>query len=196
MVNFRTPKINKLNNLINWINTNSSYASLLSSPILKLPLDNSILFNNAWLSGFSEGDSSFQIRITKPNNERIGKGKFYYYVATTFELSQSRQNKELFNSYQNIMDSIANLFLAQVKIYNLSTYDRTGKQPAWRVRNSSKAGAAKIVEYFNQFPLFSSKHLDYLCWKEAFELIQSKKHHIKNGIEGLNRIEYFKKSNE
>lgn len=148
--------------------------------------------NNAWLSGFSEGDSNFYIRFTKPNDNRTGIGKNYYYVSTPFDLIQTRQNKELFNLYHTIMETIANLFLAQLQTINLSTFDRSEKQLGWRVRNTSKAGAAKIVEYFIQFPLFSSKHLDFLCWKEALSLIQTKKHYIKNGIEGLNRIEELK----
>ena len=107
-------------------------------------------------------------------------------------MTQSRQDIELFNSYKTIMENIAELFLSKLKLSNLTTFDRKGKQPAWRVRNSSKAGAAKIVEYFSKFNLFSSKHLDYLCWVEALELIKNKKHLIKNGLEGINRIEFLK----
>lgn len=32
----------------------------------------------------------------------------------------------------------------------------------------------------------------FLGWKEALYLIQTKKHYIKNGTEGLNRIEELK----
>jgi len=90
------------------------------------------------------------------------------------------------------MEAISVLLLSQLKITNLSTLDRTGKQSAWRVRNTSKAGSNIIIEYFNFFPLFSSKHLDFLIWKEVFELILNKQHLIKNGIEGLNKIENLK----
>lgn len=163
----RTPKILKLHKLIDWINTKTSYFSLLSNNIVKLPLDNSNLMNNVWLSGFSEGDSNFYIRFTKPNENRIGKGKNYYYVSTTFDLIQTRKNTDLLNLYKTIMETIANLFLAQLQTTNLSTFDRSEKQLGWRVRNTSIVGAAKIVEYFNQFPLFSSKHLDFFRLKRS-----------------------------
>jgi len=52
----RTPKISKLHNLIDYVNNNTSYASLISSKLLNLPLDTSPLNSNAWLAGFSEGD--------------------------------------------------------------------------------------------------------------------------------------------
>ena len=45
----RTPKINQLYNLINYINARGFN-------IKKLPLDNSSLNSNAWLSGFIDAD--------------------------------------------------------------------------------------------------------------------------------------------
>jgi hypothetical protein len=49
---FRTPKISRLHSLIDWINNNSFYSSVLTNSLIKLPLDTSELKNNAWLSGF------------------------------------------------------------------------------------------------------------------------------------------------
>jgi hypothetical protein len=76
---------------------------------------------------FSEGDSKFLIRIPKPNLKKLGKGKTYYHISTTFELTQSRQDIELFNSYKTIVEKIAILFLSKLNISNLSKFDRTGK---------------------------------------------------------------------
>lgn len=69
------------------------------------------------------------------------------------------------------MNLIATNFLSNLKQINLSKFDRSGKQSAWRVRNSSKNGSKKVVNYFNKYPLFSSKYLNFLCWKEAHYLI-------------------------
>ena len=65
---FRTPKISSLYKLIDWVNDSRTYSSLIDNKLEKLPLDKSNLENNAWLSGFSEGDSTFQIRITEGLN--------------------------------------------------------------------------------------------------------------------------------
>ena len=100
--------------LIDWVNDSKTYSSLIENTLEKLPLDNSKLESNAWLSGFSEGDSSFQIRETE--------GIKYNHVSTTYEISQSRQNVTLLFSYKPIMLNIANLFLARVVF--LSTFDR------------------------------------------------------------------------
>jgi len=56
---FRTPKIASLHVLIAWLNTR------VVDPIEMLPIDESSLITNAWLAGFSEGDSGFYIRITE-----------------------------------------------------------------------------------------------------------------------------------
>jgi len=56
------------------------------------------------------------------------------------------------------------------KVY-VSTYDRSGKQSSWRVKNINKNGATQIVNYFDKFPLFSSKHLHYLNWKEVNSML-------------------------
>lgn len=109
---FRTPKISQLHKLIDWVNENPRYKSLIGESLVKLPLDTCPLNTNAWLSGFSEGDSSFQIRITE--------GLQYNHLSTTYFISQSRLNSELFESYKDIMESIAHLFLAKLGVVYLS----------------------------------------------------------------------------
>lgn len=51
------------------------------------------------MAGFAEGDSSFLIRLSKPNDNRNSKGKVYNHVSTTFELCQTRIDLELFEKY-------------------------------------------------------------------------------------------------
>ena len=51
----RTPKIEALHRLIDWLNARSTDMSKLS----KLGLDNSSLGSNSWLSGFIESDGNF-----------------------------------------------------------------------------------------------------------------------------------------
>lgn len=184
---FRTPKIFKLNRLIDWINNNNNYNSLNINPLKKLPLDISPLNNNSWLSGFSEGDSSFQIRISEPNDNNP-----YYHISTTYELAQSRINPVLFSDYESVMNTIANFFLSKLGKFHLTTYDRSGKQPGWRVRNSSKSGSSEVAKYFDSFPLFSSKHLDFLCWKEAHNIIVNNQHRQNLGINGITKLKELK----
>jgi LAGLIDADG endonuclease len=68
---FRTPKIEKLNNLINYININ--WINDLKEPLLLSRRDNSSLESNSWLSGFSDGDANFYININWPNEKNMDK---------------------------------------------------------------------------------------------------------------------------
>ena len=103
----RTPKISQLHKLIDWVNENPRHNSLIGESLVKLPLDTCFLNTNG-LSGFSKGDSSFQLRITE--------GLQYNHLSTTYFISQSRLNSELFESYKDIMESIAHLFLAKLGV--------------------------------------------------------------------------------
>ena len=140
--------------LIDWVEANKTYSSLIENKLEKLPLDNSKLESNAWLSGFSEGDSTFQIRITE--------GPKYNHISTYYEISQGRLDLELLEGYKDVMQNIANLFLGTLSEIYLSKFDRSGKQKFFRARSTSKLGASKVINYFNKFPLFSSKYLDFL----------------------------------
>lgn len=55
----RTPKIVQLYILIDWISTKGKSPTFF----YKLPLDNSPLDSNAWLSGFIDSDRCFTVRV-------------------------------------------------------------------------------------------------------------------------------------
>lgn len=92
------------------------------------------------------------------------------------------------------MQNIANLFLGTLSEIYLSKFDRSGKQKFYRARSTSKLGAIEVIKYFDKFPLFSSKYLDFLSWKEAHNLIVKNAHHKKYGLEGVNKITKLKNS--
>ena len=92
------------------------------------------------------------------------------------------------------MQNIANLFLDKLSEIYLSKFYRSGKQKFYRARSTSKLGAIEVIKYFDKFPLFSSKYLDFLSWKEAHNLIVQNAHHKKYGLEGLTKIKNLKNS--
>jgi hypothetical protein len=47
----------------------------------------------------------------------------------------------------------------------------------WLCRSTSSSGRQAVVDYFDRFPLFSSKHLDYLAWREIHLLLVDRAHH-------------------
>jgi hypothetical protein len=63
--------------------------------------------------------------------------------------------------YKTIMNIISMFLKSKLEIHNISRFDKSGKQKAWRAKIVNKEGAMVLVNYFDRFSLFSSKYLDY-----------------------------------
>jgi hypothetical protein len=178
----RTPKIEKLKELIGYINKN--WNKDVKELLYLLPLDNSSLISNSWLAGFSDGDANFNISIIWPDNNKSKYGQ----IKLTFEIVQTRMDKILFNKYKPVMLKIASLCESKLDKHKVSKFDRSGKQDAWRARTVNKKGAYNIVKYFEQYPLFSSKYLNYCDWRCAYTILMINKEHI-----GINKLDTYNK---
>lgn len=64
-------------------------------------------------------------------------------------------------------------------------------QNIYNYSSTSFGSAKKIINYFDNFHLQSSKYINYLKWRKTYVLIQNKKHLTKLGI---NKIIIIKKS--
>lgn len=177
----RTPKIDQLYNLIDWLNHNHSCS------IVKLPLDNSPLSSNAWLSGFFDADSFFYIgispsktickfrfqrqRIIYPSPRAVGAGRT--------QTNQSLYSPETFkvSGQENSLLQITSFF--QVKLY--TRYRISIDKHYFIIRIESQHSAQLLVNYLDKFSLFSSKYLDFLSWKRALSLIINKNHKTDKG---------------
>jgi len=155
----RTPKIDQLYNLIDWLNHNHSCS------IVKLPLDNSPLSSNAWLSGFFDADSFFYIGISP--SKTICK----------FSLEQRIIYPKTNQSFENSLLQITSFF--QVKLY--TRYRISIDKHYFIIRIESQHPAQLLVNYLDKFSLFSSKYLDFLSWKRALSLIINKNHKTDKG---------------
>lgn len=162
----RTPKYIKLIELINYMNNKYN----LNINILSM--DNSSLDSNAWLSGFIEADASFGIRHTQGDKVIISK--------TFMRLSQSKLDFWGIDKIY-IMQKIANLFLTDVKYLERNRTKRYSKE--YIVRSTSLKSNLAVIKYLDKYPLFSSKYLDYLDWKEIVLLFNPKLRHTINNIE-------------
>lgn len=145
----RTPKIEALQRLADWYNAIDSTYTL---PVLDL--DMSPLHSNAWLAGFVEGDASFFIDA-RPTR-----------VSTSVDIVQSRVNLELIARYKPIMEAIAGLLLTVIGSTIVKNASGTVSERL-RCRTTAMAGSLIIASYLARYPLRSSKHLDFLAWREV-----------------------------
>lgn len=161
----RTPKISKFNDMINWINLKTG------SSIPTNDVDNSNILDNAWLSGFVEADGSFDIRVSQTSG-----GSAKNRVSARLRLEQRKVDPNSGNSYLEVMTNIA---VALGVSLNISIHNTDLEY--FSISASSTNSRGKIVNYFTQFPLFSSKRLNYLDWYACHNLIMDKIHTTQEG---------------
>lgn len=167
----RTPKIEALYRLIDW---------LKDSSIKKLPLNTEPLDSNAWLAGFIDGDGHFYVRVTGANKKRN-----YGVVECRFELTQAQKTARGLSNY-NFMKDIGTILGSSLKEVRGDS-----KHPQYLVRTINLTSNIKMESYLDKYPLFSSKFLNYKDWLKVLEYKKIRKYdiesiekiiEIKNGI--------------
>lgn len=150
----RTPKITNLYNMIDWLNEYK-----LENKIVKLPLDNSSIDSNSWLSGFIDTDGSFSIKGFT-NNIKTYPG-FQFYIC------QKEKNYKG-ESYKNIMENISKYLRVSLKWRNINNY------PQFTVTTSNYDSNKYLINYLDKYPLFTSKYLNYMDWLNGFNIFNNK----------------------
>ena len=163
---FRTPKIGQLDALINWLNKNHN------ANILLLPLCDSSLLSDAWLSGFIDADGSFSVQHTKKENALKRK------ISCRLRVEQRMIDPLTNNSYFEILNKIATFLLC-----NLLTKEQKATGNTYYTLTASSLESLKvIIDYFNKYPLYSSKYLDYKDWEVVAKLRLNNIHYTEDGM--------------
>lgn len=152
---FRTPKIKALHRLIDFLNVKGDN-------LIKLPLDNSSLDSNAWLAGFIDSDGSFTIK-------GFSSGSLRTYLGFHFYLGQ-RIKDVSGESLERVMQIIADFLKTKLRTRTIKGFGQ------FVVNTSSKESNLILVDYFNTYPLLSSKYLDYKDWEKALNFYINKLH--------------------
>lgn len=155
----RTPKIDKFNKLVSWINNNSNSTFPIFEP------DTSSIVKNAWLSGFIDADGSFSINIRKKTVD--GKGKNRIEARARIEQRQEDPRK----SYESILKLIAETFGVQ-----LTTVIHNGDLHYYVIAITSPAKLTIIINYLNEYPLFTSKYLNFQDFSSCVDIMLNKEH--------------------
>lgn len=172
---FRTPKVEALHRLINWFNQSGKFPFIEA-----LPLDTSPLNTNAWLAGLLDADGNFLITFL------LNTSGLAYDVDLTMRLSQRREYHRpsiLGTSYLAIMSAIAVMF--GINVIEYVRYRGVTTELGYLLRVKSLASRLLLINYLDNYPLLSSKHLDYLDWRTAHGLVGSKGYRTTDGTTQL-----------
>lgn len=165
----RTPKIHLLHYLIDWLNKNER------ANIMKLPLKDKPLSEDSWLSGFIDSKGSFSVQYTEVEN--VAKKK----ISCRLRIEQRKLDPITNNSYLKVLTDISNFFYCTL----LTREQKSTGNKYFTLTASNKISLKIILNYLEQYPLFSSKILDYKEWKEIVFLTFENKHYTDKGIKNI-----------
>ena len=160
---FRTPKIVALNkaidNLNKWRNAN----------LVKMPTDIGNLEDSPWLSGFIDADGHFSVKLSGSSSSDSSeknaavRGR----VKCVFSINQSETNRISGESNIPFITEIAKFF--KVNLLYKTEKSVIFKKPAKKIEfyAQSDKNHSIIISYLNNYPLMSSKHLNFLSFKLA-----------------------------
>lgn len=181
----RTPKIEALHRLIDWLNARLDE----KSKIVKLGLDNSSLGNNPWLTGFIEADGNFYCGFDL--NSGIAEAvKNYMRVSQkqTYKLTSDIPKEN--NSNYQIMEKIRE-FLDVKTVNEIKRTKEKYVELSYEVRTTKKTSCDLLINYLSIYPLFSSKHQDFLDWREFHRIRLSREYRT---LKGTSQLIYLKNS--
>jgi len=159
------------NSYFELLNLNILFTIPLVNTINK-PIDNSKL-NPDFITGFTDGDGSFIIRITKKNKLKTG-----WEIQPTFSIHLASKDKTLLYQIQNFfgVGSISINKRDESVVLSIS---------------SLKDLTSVIIPHYIKYPLLTKKRADFELFKKVIDIMVNKKHLTP---EGLNKILSLKAS--
>lgn len=130
------------------VNKSSVLTSLSST---ELPF---VSVNPWFVTGFTDAEGCFLLVVRNRNNS--------WYVEARFEISLHKKDLELMKQIQDYFEGAGG-----ISIHGKDSYQYTV--------SSIKQINDKILPHFENYPLITQKYSDYLLFKEAINLINSKR---------------------
>ena len=131
-----------------------AYTNTISVP--RPLVEYQVIKNPYWLAGFSSGEGSFQLNLTKSSSNKIG-----YRVELRFQITQHVRDEPLFNTFVS--------YLACGKIFKRPD----GKAVDFIVTKFSDIDE-KIIPFFDNYSTIGVKAWDFADWCKAAVLIGNK----------------------
>lgn len=161
LINEKLRNLNKFNQVINNILTKSNY----SNENIKFIINNSNNYDNYYITGFSDADASFQIKIIYRKNR---------------DKPEIRLNYQVDQKYKDLLILIKENFGGNIGYRK--------NQDTYYYGSTNFGSAKKIIKYFDTYHLQSSKYINYLKWRKVYTIIQTRDHLTESGIIKIKKI--------
>ncbi len=126
----------------------------------------------SWISGFTDGEGCFHVSIN-----RIPKMSLGWQVLPEFRIVQHEKNEDVLFKIKDYFN------FGDVKI---NRTDHHGTRKEFRVRGLENLN--KIVDFFNNNSLRTSKKNDFKIFSEIIQLMNNKEHLTKDGLDKIARL--------
>lgn len=106
-----------------------------------------------WISGFTAGEGGFSLNLFQPNTSKERVGYQFRITQHTRDIKLITQLKEFFGCGRVVKRSNINTPRCDYVVQDIKNI------------------ATKIITHFERYPLQNIKHLDYLDFKQAINII-------------------------
>jgi hypothetical protein len=113
---------------------------------------------NSYLSGYTDGEGCFCVTFNRSTRHKFG-----WDIRSSFSVSQNRDRAE-----------VLVLFRHHFKCGTIRP-DRSDKTLKYEVRSVNDL-FTKVVPHFEQYPLLSTKRIDFKMFSEIVQLMHNRKH--------------------
>ena len=124
--------------------------------------------NPNWVAGFTSGDGSFMVKVSKSKLSKLGVG-----VQLIFQITQHSRDKVLMNSFISYF-GCGRLVEAESSVNFLVTKFSDIKE--------------KILPFFQKYPVVGEKFLNYTDWSKVVEIVKNKDHLTHEGLDQILEI--------
>ncbi len=128
--------------------------------------------NASWIVGFTDGEGCFHISINKIPEMSLG-----WQVLPEFRIVQHEKDEALLYKIKDYFG------FGDVKINRI---DFHGTRKEFRVRGLENLN--KIVKFFEEYKLQTSKKKDFEIFKQVIHLMNNKNHLTKEGLDNISKL--------
>jgi len=141
-------------------------------PAYRLTVDNDSVPDPHWVTGFVNGEGTFDIKLYKSNTVKVG-----YAIQMRFRIPQHVRDTKLINLLR--------------KYFNSGVLEKHTKFPLITLVVVKFSDIIdKIIPFFKMYPILGTKKNDYSDWCEIAKLMSVNLHLEKDGLDLIRKIKF------